>query len=319
MPHGMQLLSAERSGSLGRWRNSVWKTIRRTIRRPGHTVRCKVIRFLQKTSKAHLLGKKVLPGIFLGYALIAGGIWKELFWLQTLRSWEFDASEIHARRPDAKEILRSRKGETFIFLIADGGAKVVWKRSWSPRIPLRRDRSVMSQIWKKNFKETLRGLNQQKHKMTLKPAILVNRRWLPIIVITLNLEFTSACRKKNLSHLHWRILTWPGRRTQFSMYCRKIVSTIIRTSAWIELCRIHGQGSWSSLYWARKLPPGFLWSGWRLTKISSNYQTCFSVAWNLAWHVKSSYEEGEADSTTLENWKVFASSIQKMENVKRPS
>ena len=111
-------------------------------------------------------------------------------------------------------------------------------------------------------------------------------------LITLNLEFTSACQR-SLSHLHWSILTWQDEHT-FSMYCRKIVSTIIRTSAWIELCRIHGQGSWSSLYWARKLPPGFLWSGWRLTKISSNYQTCFSVAWNLAWHVKSSNEEGEA-------------------------
>ena len=31
---------------------------------------------LRKTSRIHLFGKKVLPGLFLGYALYAGGIWK---------------------------------------------------------------------------------------------------------------------------------------------------------------------------------------------------------------------------------------------------
>ena len=35
----------------------------------------------------HQLGKKVLPGRFLGHALCAGRIWKEIFWSQTLRSW----------------------------------------------------------------------------------------------------------------------------------------------------------------------------------------------------------------------------------------
>ena len=30
-------------------------------------------------ARLHQVGKKVLPGIFLGHALIAGGIWKEIF------------------------------------------------------------------------------------------------------------------------------------------------------------------------------------------------------------------------------------------------
>ena len=44
--------------------------------------------------RIHQFGKKVLPGTFLGYVLYAGGIWKETFWLWTLRVG--DESEIHA-------------------------------------------------------------------------------------------------------------------------------------------------------------------------------------------------------------------------------
>ena len=36
-------------------------------------------------SRIHQFGKNVLLGLFFGYALYAGGIWKH--WLQTLRSW----------------------------------------------------------------------------------------------------------------------------------------------------------------------------------------------------------------------------------------
>ena len=37
-------------------------------------------------SRLHQFGKKVLPGIFLGYVLFAGGFGKDIWWLQTLRS-----------------------------------------------------------------------------------------------------------------------------------------------------------------------------------------------------------------------------------------
>ena len=38
-------------------------------------------------SGLHHFGAKVLPGIFLGYALYAGGIWKETLWSQALKDW----------------------------------------------------------------------------------------------------------------------------------------------------------------------------------------------------------------------------------------
>ena len=39
-------------------------------------------------SRLHRFGAKVLPGIFLAYALYAEGIWKETLWSQTLKNWE---------------------------------------------------------------------------------------------------------------------------------------------------------------------------------------------------------------------------------------
>ena len=37
--------------------------------------------------RIHQFGKKILPKLFLGYALQAGGIWKGDILVQTLRSW----------------------------------------------------------------------------------------------------------------------------------------------------------------------------------------------------------------------------------------
>ena len=67
-------------------------------------------------SRIHQFGKKVLPGLFLGYALYAGGIWKGDVLVADLEELEtLDASEIYTKR--LKE-----KGE-FIFPIADGRIK----------------------------------------------------------------------------------------------------------------------------------------------------------------------------------------------------
>ena len=39
-------------------------------------------------SRIHQFGKKVLLGLFLGYALYAGEFGRVTYWLQTLRSWK---------------------------------------------------------------------------------------------------------------------------------------------------------------------------------------------------------------------------------------
>ena len=61
-------------------------------------------------SRIHQFGKKVLPGLFLGYALYAGGIWKGDVRVADFEELEtMDASEIYSKRLNAKEVIFSRR------------------------------------------------------------------------------------------------------------------------------------------------------------------------------------------------------------------
>ena len=75
-------------------------------------------------SRIHQFGKKFSPGLFLGCAMYAGGIWKGDVLVADLEELEtMDASEIYSKRLNAKEvIIQKGKGE-FIFPIADGRIK----------------------------------------------------------------------------------------------------------------------------------------------------------------------------------------------------
>ena len=76
-------------------------------------------------SRLHQFGSKVLPGKFLGHALHAEEIWKGDILVADVEELEkMDASEIHAKRLNAKEVLTPMSGEKFIFPIADGTVKL---------------------------------------------------------------------------------------------------------------------------------------------------------------------------------------------------
>ena len=87
-------------------------------------------------SRIHQFGKKVLPGLFLGYALYAGGIWKGDVLVADLEELEaMDASEIYSKRLNAKVVIFPKQGE-FIFPIADGRIKIPRRRSETENIHL---------------------------------------------------------------------------------------------------------------------------------------------------------------------------------------
>ena len=77
---------------------------------------------LRRTSQESInFGKKVLPGLFLGYALYAGEIWKGDVLIADLEELEtMDASEIYSKRLNAKEVIFSKKKGELILPIADG-------------------------------------------------------------------------------------------------------------------------------------------------------------------------------------------------------
>ena len=77
-------------------------------------------------SRIHQFGKKGLPGLFLGYALYAGGIWKGDILVADIEELEtMDASEIYSKRLNAKEVIFPKEKGEFIFPIADGRIKTL--------------------------------------------------------------------------------------------------------------------------------------------------------------------------------------------------
>ena len=67
-------------------------------------------------SRIHQSGKKVLPGLFLGYALYAGRIWKGDVLVADLEELEtMDASEIYSKRLNAKEVIFHQEKENSFF------------------------------------------------------------------------------------------------------------------------------------------------------------------------------------------------------------
>ena len=76
-------------------------------------------------SRLHQFGAKVLPGFFLGYALYAGENGKGDIMVADIEELEeMDASELHARRLNAKDVLTPMRGDNFIFPVADGTVKI---------------------------------------------------------------------------------------------------------------------------------------------------------------------------------------------------
>ena len=72
-------------------------------------------------SRIHQFGKKVLPGLFLGYALYAWGIWMGDVLIADLEELEtMDASEIYSKRLNAKEVIFPKEKGEIIFPIEDG-------------------------------------------------------------------------------------------------------------------------------------------------------------------------------------------------------
>ena len=87
-------------------------------------------------SRIHQCGQKVLPGLFLGYALDAVGIWKGHIMVADLEELEtMDASEIYSKRLNAKEVIFPKeKGE--LFSNCRWMNQIFWRRSKSENIHL---------------------------------------------------------------------------------------------------------------------------------------------------------------------------------------
>ena len=203
-------------------------------------------------SRIHQFGKKVLPGLFLGYALCAGEFGRVTYWLQTLRSWR----RWTHRKSTQKDSMRNRwyfpkKKENLFFQSQMDESK-----------PLEEIRNWEHPLWYGNVQFEERVIltfleNQQGlfHHLT-------THFWMPVklwmisgpcqetsyTAITLNQESNFTRREKNHSLFHWNTLTFPELHTQTRMLTKSAASMIIRISMGQEICLILGQVSLSLFY-----------------------------------------------------------------------
>ena len=104
----MLLLSAKCPRPPGRWETPYERRFGQPLKGPivpfGSLVEYHPIS-AKDQSRIHQFGKKVLSGIFLGCALIAGGIWTGDILIADLEELEkLDESKIYLRRINAKEV-----------------------------------------------------------------------------------------------------------------------------------------------------------------------------------------------------------------------
>ena len=94
-------------------------------------------------SRIHQFGKKILLGLFLGYALYAGEFGRVDVLIADLEELEtMDASEIYSKRLNAKEVIFHKENGKFIFPVADGRIKFVGEDQELRTLTLIRDHPI---------------------------------------------------------------------------------------------------------------------------------------------------------------------------------
>ena len=114
---------------------------------------------------------------------------------------QMDASKLHAKRLNAKEVLTTMKGEKFIFPIADGTVKISGgdhDLRTSTLIRDSPDRGEEQEIFEENPKGLLEPHDKTNRGMMVKPkAIFGLSQEISFTVITWNPESNCTCRLKN--------------------------------------------------------------------------------------------------------------------------
>ena len=230
-------------------------------------------------SRIHQFGKKVLPGLFLGYALYAGGIWKCDILVADIEELEtMDASEIYSKRRNAKEVRFPKEKENLFFQSQmDESNPLEEIRNWENThlgtgTPNSRRKS-------KGFSTRIRGVSSSDriNRWRWSPCrLLVDSRWLHLSSSQWTSSSTLCAEGRNIPYpteMHWYnqvYLHWSGRHARET--CRWLLESI-RT----EACQIRGKVSQNSLY-LKKTSPGKNVVRVENDKSSNDYQTRSRVA-----------------------------------------
>ena len=219
-------------------------------------------------SRIHQFGKKVLPGLFLGYALYAGEFGRVTYWSQTLRSWKRCASEIYSKRLNAKEVIFPKQGD-FIFPIADGRIKTPGGDQDLRTSTLVRHRPIQGE-GHLDFLGESEGSLPQPHDSLPDAGEAINDFW------SMSGNFIYR------HHVEPRVKLYSQREESFPIPLKYIdVSRTTHTNLDVkqekridDYWNIDGSRDLSDPWTGftlftlleEKPPDGYMWSGWRLTR-----------------------------------------------------
>ena len=209
-------------------------------------------------SRIHQFGKKVLPGLFLGYAMYAGEIWNGDALVADLEEMDtMDASEIYSKRLNAKEVIFPKENGKFIFPVADGRTKLPGGDQYLRTSTLIRDRPIRRES-RVDFLGESEGSLPQPHDS------------LPVAGEAMNDFWSMSGSFIYRHHVEPRVKLYSPREESFPIPLKYIIiwmsskrnaSMIIGILMALETCLIFGQVSLNLLYWKKNLRTGICGPG----------------------------------------------------------
>ena len=206
-------------------------------------------------SRLHQFGPKSLARYISRLCIVhAGGIWKgDIMVADKEELEEMDASELHARKFNVKEVLTPQRSGNFIFPVADGTVKIFGgeqrlRTSTSTRdCPERGEEQEVLQheLHSPTPHQEDSTRDDEEAKLKVTSGQLQENSF---IVITLNPESNCTCRKENNIPFRRSASTLPERLTHPLMYCSKNILMITGTWMEREYCLMHGQDSQESFH-----------------------------------------------------------------------
>ena len=215
-------------------------------------------------SRIHQFGKKVLPGLFLGYALHAGRIWKDDLMVADIEELEtMDASEIYSKRLNAKEVIFPKEKGELIFPIADGRIKFAGGEQELRTSTLIRDHPIRGESHRDFLGESEGSLPPPQDSLQ-DAGEASNDFW----SMSGNLTYRHHVEPR-VKLYSWREesfpipleSTFPDLHIRIWMSSKRSASMTIGISMGQEICLILGQVSLSSTLSEEKPPDGKMWSG----------------------------------------------------------
>ena len=203
-------------------------------------------------SRIHRFGKKVLPGLFLGYALYAGGFWKG--GRTRRRPWRVGDDGRIGNLLEKTQYERgdiSQRKREFIFPIADGRIKTLGGDQDLRTSTLVRHRPIQGES-NIDFLGESEGSLPTPQDSFPDAAEAINDFWSMSgnFVYRHHVEprVNLTRREKNHSLFHWNKFTHPELRERIWMVCKNAAPMTIGISMDQEICLILGQVSLSLLY-----------------------------------------------------------------------